>query len=656
MHETAVINLLKGLVIDGVHKAKSGHPGGAMSSMDFAYILFAEYLQFDPDNPRWLGRDRFILSAGHESMLQYALLHGIGWLAKEELRRFRQWNSLTPGHPENLLTPGVECTTGPLGQGAAMSVGFALAAVHHGACIDKGLFANRTWVILGDGCMQEDVTLGAASLAGHLKLDKLLWYYDKNAQQISGPISRATSDDETQIFAGFGWHVQTIDGHDHGAIRGAIAAAQAETSRPSLIVGKTIMAQGAATMEGSHDTHGAPLPGEERLRTRAKLGLPANEDFYWPEGATTKLQGNFTHLRKIVAGWHQHLAHLQAKSPEIARRFAQQFSPLEVSALAEYPWNRDKPLATRQAFGELLAHWAPHLPQLMGGSADLEPSNMTGKFARLVGEFSAASPEGRNISFGVREFPMAAICNGMSLYGGLKPFAATFLSFADYMRPAFRLGAIQHSPVIYEFTHDSFYLGEDGPTHQPIEHLMSLRGIPGFRVYRPADPFETELVFRQALGCDSPSALCLTRQAVPYLGVSAEKRQGALRGAWSVQEHPAPELIIFASGSEVGTTLKAIALLENRAPALPIRLVSVPCWEVFFSQDTAYQEEILAWQCPKRVAVEAGISLGWEKFVGPQGLIIGIDHYGASAPAEDLAQHFGFTPEALYQRILTYLG
>lgn len=649
MNDHKLINLLKGLVIDGVDKARSGHPGGPLSAIDFTYILYTEFLRFDPEHPDWIGRDRFILSAGHASMLQYAMLQAIGYLDISELKRFRQWGSKTPGHPENILTPGVECTTGPLGQGCAMSVGFALAAEHLSARLDSELFSNRTWVVLGDGCVQEDVTLGAASLAGHLKLNKLIWFYDKNNIQISGAIDRATSDDVEKIFEGFGWHCITIDGHDHNSIRSAIKEAMHQKDKPTLIIGNTQIARGTATMTGSAKTHGSPLPADEYKKTRELLGLPENQFFYWTEEATKHFQRNFTKKREELATWKEHFQK-RMKDSEFSKLYNSYFGELESSKLPPIPWDKSKSLATRNAFGRLIDTWCDSIPNLIGGSADLEPSNVLEVYAKKVGDFSALNRKGRNLVFGVREFPMSAICNGIALYGGLIPFDATFLVFSDYSRPALRLGAIQHARVIHEFTHDSFYLGEDGPTHQPIEHLMSLRMIPKLNVIRPADAQETEALLRVALKSKDPSCFALSRQNLPHLNMNQDDIVSAQRGAWVVKGKDRNcDLIIFATGSEVSLACSVSDALEKQD--IKARVVSIPCWEFFFQQDEAYRKQILNLSCTKRVSIEAGTTLGWERFVGSDGLCVGIDHFGESAPAEVLAKEFGFSVDHILDKI-----
>lgn len=638
MNHQQTMAVLKGLVIDGVNKAKSGHPGGAMSSMDFAYILFTEFLKFDPDDSEWLGRDRFILSAGHESMLLYSLLHMIGWLPMDELKRFRQLHSKTPGHPENTHTKGVECTTGPLGQGVAMSVGFSIAARHLSASLDQQLFGHKIYALMGDGCMQEDVTLGAASLAGHLKLNNLVWFYDRNRQQISGNINRATSDNEELVFKGFGWDVVTIDGHDHDAIRKALTSAKS-AERPVLIIGNTVMAKGCATQEGDHETHGAPLSPEERQKTKQKLGIPEAEDFYCPTEVVKHFQRKYPELREASKQWRASLSD-RLKDPAFKSRWDSYYGTTDWSKLKPVAWPSGSGVATRNAFGDVLKQWATDIPNLMGGSADLEPSNMTGPFAKAVGDFQATSPKGRNLAFGVREFPMSAITNGMALHGGVIPFDATFLSFADYSRPALRLGAIQKVRVIHEFTHDSFYLGEDGPTHQPVEHTMSLRLIPDFFVMRPADANETQIMMQEALKLSQPSAICLSRQKLPVLDISESAVKDCRKGAWVVVDQPTPDLVIFATGSEVSLALAA----AKNLPQFKTKVVSVPCWELLFKQDKSFFDKIMTPMCQRRVSIEAGSTLGWQRFTGMNGLNIGLDTYGASAPMEHLAEEYGFTP------------
>ncbi len=642
MQDQQLINVLKGLVIDGVHKANSGHPGGPMSSMDLTYLLYSEYLKLDPEDPEWMGRDRFILSAGHMSMLQYSMLYGVGWLSLDELKNFRQLHSKTPGHPENFMTPGVECTTGPLGQGVAMSVGFAVASQHLAATMDKELFGYKTWVICSDGDLQEGVALASASLAGHLKLGNLIWIYDRNHIQLSGPTKKCETDDYEKIFSGFGWNVITIDGHDHGEIRKAYDKAIKTTDKPTIVIANTVIGKGTATMENSSKTHGSPLPADERKKTKVKLGLPEDEDFYVPAGTLEHFRRQFGKKKDEVKSWR---ARFEQKMGDAAfkKAYEQRFEHQDFQKLSEVKWDKAKAIPTRNAFGDIIKQWAKELPQLFGGSADLEPSNLTGAFAKEVGDFDAENRAGRNLNFGVREFPMSALCNGIALHGGMIPFDATFLSFADYSRGALRLGAIQKCRVIHEFTHDSFHLGEDGPTHQPVEQVMGLRLIPDLFVMRPADPVETEALMRRALAMELPSALCLTRQKVPYLDLPREKVANAVKGAYVVYDTPGADLLIIATGSEVGLALDAAPKLKGHK----VRVVSMPCWELFEQQPQSYREEVLPKGITKRVSIEAGTTIGWAKYTGINGLNIGLDHYGASAPAEVLAAEYGFTTDKI---------
>lgn len=651
MNDLTTINLLKGLVIDGVNAANSGHPGGAMSSMDFAYLLFTEYLSFDPEDPSWQGRDRFILSAGHESMLQYSLLHATGWLNKNDLKQFRQLHSKTPGHPENFMTPGVECTTGPLGQGAAMSAGFAIGEKHLQSTLSEGLFGNKVWVLLGDGCMQEEVTLGAASYAGHLGLDNLIWFYDKNSIQISGEINRSTSDDEASIFKGFGWNVIELkDGHDHSSLREAMSSAQNQTQKPTLIIAHTTMAKGAATLEGSAKTHGAPLSQDERNATKTGFDIPEGEEFFFPAEAIENFRKNFASKTKRASEWREKLA--SSLTDEAFKKTYDGYFKPEISELPKIDW--DGGIATRGAFGKIIEAWTEAVPNLVGGSADLEPSNMTGAFAKKVGDFSKENRSGKNFAFGVREFPMSCISNGLALHGAFIPFDATFLCFADYSRPALRLGALQKVRTIHEFTHDSFYLGEDGPTHQPIEHAMSLRVMPDMYVMRPADARETEIMMQEAMKLDRPSSILLTRQKLPLLENSEESLSEAAKGGWVVRDVSNPDMVIYATGSEVCLALKSAELIETSGAAKNVKVVSLPCWELFDKQSTAYRDSVLSPEIKKKVSIEAGTTLGWHKYVGIHGLAIGVDHYGASAPAKDLEENFGFTPEKVKEKILAH--
>jgi transketolase len=644
----------KGLVMDMVRKANSGHSGGPMSSADFAHILFTEYLNFNPNDPEWFNRDRFVLSAGHESALLYAMLIQIGWLDMKDIQSFRQLHSRTPGHPE-VEIPGVEATTGPLGQGFGMAVGMATAeSILRGQFTElvdnaDALVGHYTYVLASDGDFQEPVTLGAGSMAGHWGLSRLIVYYDSNNAQISGKVDRSDSTNYALVFEGFGWHVQEIDGHNHDQIREAIEKAQV-VDRPSLIIGTTLMAQGSATMEGDHETHGAPLPQEEIDATKEELGLP-EEKFYLPKVVVDYFQSRFAELRELVSKWDEDL---KAANENADFEALWKIAINEILPEISYPeFELGSSLATRKAFGATLDKFAEQVPSIIGGSADLEPSNYTGNFAKKYGDFSRENRTGRNLAFGVREFPMAAALNGMALHGGVIPFGGTFLVFADYERPALRLAAIQHCGVIHEFTHDSFYVGEDGPTHQPIEHVMALRAIPNFNVFRPADAKETAVCFRLAMDQkETPNALLLTRQDVQILELKMDSIvDGVSKGAYAVMDHENPELVFLATGSEVSLAIEVAKSMNDKR----IRIISMPCWEIFEGQSDEYKISLIPDRGAMKISMEAGITHGWEKYIGPNGLSIGINHFGASAPGKNLAQEFGFTAEQVEVKIRDHL-
>ena len=649
------IAVLKGLIMDGVRKANSGHPGGAMSSADFIYLLFKDYLKYSPQNPEWFDRDRFVLSGGHMSMLQYGILHMVGWMKLSELKKFRQLGSQTPGHPE-VDIKGVECTTGPLGQGFAMGVGMALAEAYLSEVTsregDQKLVDHFTYVLATDGDLQEPVSLGAAAIAGHLGLKKLVVYYDANDAQISGKVSRSDSVDYATVFDGLGWNVQTIDGHDHSAMHFAIETAKV-MNKPSIIIGNTVMAKGSANMEQDHNTHGAPLSQNEIDLTKEKLGLP-DKKFFVPEQVIEHFRTRFNDLITLENKWSDTYKKLSSSS-ELKNIIASTISEKIISEFDTPDFSAGEVLATRKAFGAVLDSIADDLPQLVGGSADLEPSNYTGNFAEKFGDFTKINQSGRNIPFGVREFPMAAMMNGMALHGGLIPFGGTFLVFADYERPALRLAAIQKIRVIHELTHDSFYVGEDGPTHQPVEQIMSLRAIPDFCVYRPADAKETASCMKLALKNDSmPSALILTRQGVPIIeGSQNQVDDNVTKGAYTLLDcSGSPEIVILASGSEVSLAIEVANKLNDKK----IRVVSMPCWELFDMQPNEYKEKLIPKRGSLKVSIEAGVTQGWEKYIGRYGLSIGINHFGSSAPAADLAEKFGFTCDKVIEKINESLG
>ena len=649
------IAVLKGLIMDGVRKANSGHPGGAMSSADFIYLLFKDYLKYSPQNPEWFDRDRFVLSGGHMSMLQYGILHMVGWMKLSELKKFRQLGSQTPGHPE-VDIKGVECTTGPLGQGFAMGVGMAFAEAYLNEVTsregDQKLVDHFTYVLATDGDLQEPVSLGAAAIAGHLGLKKLVVYYDANDAQISGKVSRSDSVDYATVFDGLGWNVQTIDGHDHSAMHFAIETAKV-MNKPSIIIGNTVMAKGSANMEQDHNTHGAPLSQNEIDLTKEKLGLP-DKKFFVPEQVIEHFRTRFNDLITLENEWSDTYKKF-SKNSELKNIIASTISEKIISEFDTPDFSAGEVLATRKAFGAVLDSIADDLPQLVGGSADLEPSNYTGNFAEKFGDFTKINQSGRNIPFGVREFPMAAMMNGMALHGGLIPFGGTFLVFADYERPALRLAAIQKIRVIHELTHDSFYVGEDGPTHQPVEQIMSLRAIPDFCVYRPADAKETASCMKLALKNDSmPSALILTRQGVPIIeGSQNQVDDNVTKGAYTLLDcSGSPEIVILASGSEVSLAIEVANKLNDKK----IRVVSMPCWELFDMQPNEYKEKLIPKRGSLKVSIEAGVTQGWEKYIGRYGLSIGINHFGSSAPAADLAEKFGFTCDKVIEKINESLG
>ena len=628
------INIIKGLVMDGVRKANSGHPGGPMSLADFSYILYSEFLVFDSKNPDWQLRDRLVLSVGHTCMLLYTLLYLSDILNMEDLKSFRQINSRTPGHPE-IETPGVDSNAGPLGQGVGMGIGMALAEKMLQDSI-KNDRSQYTYVLAGDGDVQEPIALGAASLAGHWQLSQLIMFYDKNDIQIAGETNRCDSTNYAQLFESMNWDVQEIDGHNHGEIRDAITNAQ-QTSKPSIIIGNTTMAKGSHSMENKSEAHGAPFTPEEIVMTKKKLGLPENEEFYCPDVVKKHFQRNFS--KKIEATNSSSKYNFDFNIDDALRK------------ISDIEFN-DEIIATRKAFGMTLDELAKHIPMIVGGSADLDGSNCTTNFANEYGDFSASNPKGRNIAFGVREFPMAAILNGISLYGGLIPFGGTFLVFSDYMRSAIRLSAIQKLHVIYEFTHDSIFVGEDGPTHQPVEHIMSLRSIPDLMVFRPADAVETQFCFETILENNTnPSTILLTRQKLPLTKLDKNIiKDGVKKGAYIVVNHDNPDAIVFTTGSELSLTLSAVESLNQN-----IKVVNMPCWEIFDQQSDHYKDEILTHNCKKRISIEAGTVLGWEKFVGKDGLKIGINEFGFSAPGKDVAEKLNFTKDVITKKIEDYL-
>ncbi|WP_045215453.1 transketolase [Desulfonatronovibrio magnus] len=639
------VNVIKGLIMDATRRANSGHPGGAMSSADYLYILYKDFLKFDPEDDQWFDRDRFVLSAGHESMLLYSLLCMSGFLTLDDLKNFRQWGSKTPGHPEHHMTRGVEATTGPLGQGFGMGVGMAVAESFLRSKLGADICDHFTYVLASDGDLQEPIALGSAALAGGWGLSKLIVYYDSNKIQLAGPTDRADCSDYKKIFDAFCWQVLEIDGHDHDQIKKAINAARLEDQRPTLIIGHTTMAKGSATMEGSEDTHGAPFSAEEINKTKENLHLPSDKEFYLPSEVVDHFQHRFSSLSEKADAWKRKLDDLLQTNENLNQFWQVINSPLDVDKIKLPEFEPEKAVATRKAFGACLNSLMHDLPNLLGGSADLDPSNQTVKFRETAGIFhNINNPSGRYLPFGVREFPMAAILNGMALHKGTIGFGATFLVFSDYARNALRMAALQMLPVIHIFTHDSFYVGEDGPTHQPVEHISSLRLIPNMHVHRPADAQETRICLKLALSqTETPSAVMLTRQGVPTLDMAQypHLEKGVKRGAYILKDAQDPEAIIIATGSEVHIALETA---ERLRPAR-IRVVSAPCLEIFQQQDDDYKEQVLPRTVRKRFAIEAGKGDIWYRYVGLDGHVYSLERFGESAPGKVLADEFGFTAD-----------
>jgi len=648
-NEQLAVDTIRALSMDAVQQANSGHPGMPLGMADIGLVLWTRFLEVDPSDPTWPDRDRFVLSNGHGSMLLYSLLHLAGFpLSLDDLRAFRQWGSPTAGHPERHPALGIEMTTGPLGQGFATAVGLAAAEAHLRAIFGAELVDHRTFVFAGDGDLMEGVASEAASLAGHLGLGRLVVLYDDNEISIEGSTGLAFTEDVAARFRAYGWQTREVDGHDRAAVAGALEAALAEEGRPSLILCRTHIAHGAPTKQDSADAHGSPLGEEEIAGAKAAMGWPVDSPFEVPPEVYALFGEAMSRGAEARRAWEERRDRLFASDRARAELWERYWrpEPVQVEPLG---WQPGESRATRQASGKVINALADRLPGLIGGSADLAPSNNT--LIAGAADFQASSPEGRNLRFGVREHAMAAAVNGLALHGGLRPYGATFLVFSDYLRPALRLAALMEVPSIFVFTHDSVFLGEDGPTHQPIEHLASLRAIPNVWVVRPADAGETEEAWEMALGrADGPTALILTRQGVPVLDRGG-REGGVHRGGYVVREGDAGVLV--ATGSEVSLALQAADLLA--AEGRSWRVVSLPCWEAFFAQDEAYRRSVLGEGLPI-ASLEAGSTFGWERVVGAGGLAIGIDHFGASAPAGRLAAEWGFTPEAVAQRLRAWVG
>lgn len=651
------VNVLRVLAMDAVQKANSGHPGMPMGMAEIAEVLWRRHLRHNPANPQWFNRDRFVLSNGHGSMLQYALLHLTGYdLPLQQLQRFRQLHSRTPGHPEYGVTPGVETTTGPLGQGIANAVGMAIAESVLAAQFNRPgqeVVDHYTYVFLGDGCMMEGISHEACSLAGTLGLGKLIAFYDDNGISIDGHVSGWFTDDTPARFTSYGWHVLQVDGHDSEAIDNAIRAAKARADKPSLICCKTVIAHGSPNKAGTHDSHGAPLGDKEIAATRAVLGweyppfdIPPHIYESWDaRSAGAAAEAAWRHTRSEYAKSHPEL------SQEFERRMRGELPGdfgEHIRRLMTRTHAKAATMATRKASQEAIEGIAPVLPELIGGSADLASSNLT----LWTGSRAITNGGGGNyLYYGVREFGMAAVMNGLALHGGFIPYGGTFLTFSDYCRNALRMAALMHIRSIFVFTHDSIGLGEDGPTHQPVEHLATLRVIPNMDVWRPCDTVESLAAWAAAIErANGPTCLVFSRQNLPFQARSLEAIDCIRRGGYVlVEPEEEPRAVIIATGSEVGLAVEAQKVLTSEG--VPVRVVSMPSTNVFDRQDPLYREQVLPAHLPC-VAVEAGVTDLWRKYVGRRGAVIGIDCFGESAPASDLMRHFDFTPERVVSAVL----
>ena len=670
------INTIRFLSVDAVQQANSGHPGLPLGAAPMAYALWTRLLKHNPRNPLWFDRDRFVLSAGHGSMLLYSLLHLTGYdLPLDEIKRFRQWGSKAPGHPERGQTPGVETTTGPLGQGFANAVGMAIAEAQLAARYNRPDFAvidHATYVLAGDGDLMEGVVAEAASLAGHLRLGKLTCLYDDNRVTLAAGTDMSFTEDRARRFEAYGWHTVTVaDGNDLAAIDAALRAARAETARPSLILVRTHIGYGSPNKHDSFEAHGSPLGADEVRLTKQKLGWPTEPSFLIPETALAHFRAALLRGAEAEAAWNDHMGAYAHAYTDLAQE-------LQRTVRGELPpsWDADIPvfpadakgLATRVASGKIMNAVAPRLPALVGGSADLNPSTHTalkglGDFNPLAGKEADTqgssgggwSYAGRNLHFGVREHAMGAIVNGLAVHGGTIPYGSTFLIFSDYMRPPIRLAALMGLPVVHVFTHDSIAVGEDGPTHQPIEQLAALRAIPNLTVIRPGDANETAVAWRVALETrDRPVLLVLSRQNLPTLDRNVyAPADGLRRGAYVLLDAPDenPKLILIASGSEVSLIVAAAERLQTQGIA--VRCVSMPSWELFEAQPAEYRSTVLPPALSARLAVEAGVSQGWHRYVGSAGDVLAVDRFGTSAPGETVLSEYGFTVDEVCRRAAT---
>ncbi len=656
------INTIRTLSMDAVEKAKSGHPGTPMSLAPVAYLLFTRFMRYCPEDPLWPNRDRFVLSCGHASMLLYSMLYLTGYdISLDDIKSFRQWGSKTPGHPEYGDTPGVEVTTGPLGQGCGNSVGFAIAQAHMASRFNTErhtIVDHRVFVLCSDGDMMEGISHEAASIAGHLKLGNLIWIYDDNHITIEGDTALTFSEDILKRFGGYGWHVQRVsDVNDLEEMASAIESAMEETDRPSFISVRSRIAYGAPTKEATASAHGEPLGEEEIKGAKRFYGWPVDKTFHVPEEVLTHFRKAVARGREYKAQWEQTLKEWKKENPMLAEEWERRQKGLLPEGWdSDMPIYRsdDSPIATRAASGEALNSIAEKLPELIGGSADLGPSTKT--LIKSSGDLEAGSYGERNLHFGIREHAMGAIINGMAIYGGIIPYGSTFLIFSDYMKPSIRLAALMDIHSIFVFTHDSIALGEDGPTHQPVEQLMSLRAIPNLTVIRPADPNETAEAWKIAIKGQGPFALALTRQKVPILDPDIYPvKDGVKRGGYVLAEadRTPPDVILIATGYEVHLALDVMESLKEYD--IHARVVSMPSWEIFEAQSDEYRGTVLLHGVPT-VAIEAGITLGWERYTGDKGVVIGLNRFGASAPGDVVYKNLGFSVENVVEKVKRLLG
>ena len=650
-----IAGTIRGLSMEAVQKANSGHPGLPMGCAEFGAYLYGVLLRHNPKNSKWLNRDRFVLSAGHGSMLLYSCLHLAGFnLSMDELKRFRQIHSLTPGHPEYGMTEGVESTTGPLGQGVANAVGQALGLKLLGAKFNSEeypLFNAKVYCLAGDGCMMEGVSSEASSFAGHLNLDNLVLIYDANQISLDGPLSDSMSENVKMRYLAYGWDVYDLDGYDLEAMDEIFTKLSQQQKRPTLIVMRTLIGKGSPNKEGTHKAHGAPLGAEEVELTKRILGL-SQEDFFVPHSVYDFFEKKRVKEAQLEQKWKDLLRQWAEAKPDLYAEFMHMVEKRLPENLEAQLFQLEikNPLATRSSSNAVLNTLGDLLPQLYGGSADLSSSDMT--MMKKLAIVTNDNFSGRNIKYGVREFAMGACATGLAQTDMITPYIGTFLTFSDYMRNAIRLAALSKVQVIYQFTHDSVFLGEDGPTHQSVEHLAALRAIPKLHLIRPADSWEVKMAWIAALRYRGPTALVLSRQNLPELvGTRLPYEQGMAKGAYIVKkEATPPQFTLIATGSEVSLALDVAVALEKRGKA--VRVISMPCWQLFEAQSDEYKQCIVGGNLGKRVSIEAGVSFGWSKWIGPEGIAICIDSFGESAPASDLATEFGFTVDAILARLL----